>query len=68
MRDIAARVDITERAVQRIEHDLIAGDYISVTKEGRRNHYTPNLKAHLRHPIEAEATIRDLTTLRHPVR
>ena len=60
MRDIAQRVDITERAVQRIIHDLVAEGYLTVTKEGRRNHYEPNLDAHLRHPLEAGATIREL--------
>ncbi len=66
MRDIAERVDITERAVQRIVHDLVEAEYLTVRKEGRRNHYTPNLDANLRHPLEAGATILDLTTLRKP--
>ncbi len=60
MRDIAAKVDVTERAVQRIVHDLVDGGYLEVSKEGRCNHYEPNLDAHLRHPLEAGATIRDL--------
>ncbi|MCO4747303.1 MAG: MarR family transcriptional regulator [Proteobacteria bacterium] len=66
MRDVAARVNITERAVQRIIHDLVAEGYVDVHKEGRRNHYTPKLDAHLRHPLEAGATILDLTTLLNP--
>lgn len=66
MRDIAMRVEITERAVQRIVHDLVEEGYLAVVKEGRRNHYIPNLEAHLRHPLEAGATIEDLTTLRNP--
>lgn len=57
MRDIADRVNITERAVVRIIHDLVAEGYLSVTKEGRRNHYDPNLGATLRHPLEAGVTI-----------
>lgn len=57
MRDIAERVDITERAVQRIIHDLVEEGYVAVTKEGRRNHYEPNLQATLRHPLEAGVTI-----------
>jgi DNA-binding transcriptional regulator LsrR (DeoR family) len=60
MRDIAARVDITERAVQRIVHGLVVEGYLQVEKEGRRNHYTPDLDAHLRHPLEAGVTIRQL--------
>ncbi len=57
MRDIAGRVDITERAVQRIVHDLVTEGYLEVRKEGRRNHYEPHLEAHLRHPLEAGVTI-----------
>ena len=60
MRDVAQRVGITERAVQRIIHDLVEEGYLSVHKEGRRNHYEPNLDAHLRHPLEAGVTIRQL--------
>jgi DNA-binding MarR family transcriptional regulator len=40
MRDIAAAVDITERAAQRIVSDLIAAGYIDRTRKGRRNEYT----------------------------
>lgn len=60
MRDIASQVDITERAVQRILHDLVEEDYVKVTKAGRRNHYELRLDAHLRHPLEAGATIQNL--------
>lgn len=60
MRDIAERVDITERAVQRIVHDLVEEGYLAVSKEGRRNHYEPDLAAHLRHPLEAGVTIGEL--------
>jgi len=60
MRDIAQKVNVTERAVQRIVHDLVEGGYLEVSKEGRCNHYEPNLDAHLRHPLESGTTIRDL--------
>ena len=36
MREIAATIGITERAVQRIVDDLTTGGYILVTKDGRR--------------------------------
>jgi DNA-binding IclR family transcriptional regulator len=39
MRDIAATLDITERAAQRIVADLIAAGYIDRVREGRRNVY-----------------------------
>ena len=60
MRDIAERVNITERAVQRVVHDLVEEGYLVIHKEGRRNHYEPMLDAHLRHPLEAGITIGDI--------
>ena len=60
MRDIAEKVNITERAVQRLVHDLVEESYLTIHKEGRRNHYEPNLEAHLRHPLESGITIGDL--------
>ena len=60
MRDVAERVNVTERAVQRIVHDLVEEGYLSKVKEGRCNHYEANLDAHLRHPLEAGTSIRDL--------
>jgi predicted DNA-binding transcriptional regulator YafY len=39
LRDIAQRVGITERAVQRIIADLIEAGYLSKTRRGRRNVY-----------------------------
>ena len=60
MRDIAERVDIKERTVQKIIHDLLESGYLQVQKEGRRNHYVADLTAHLRHPLEAGTTIGQL--------
>jgi DNA-binding MarR family transcriptional regulator len=40
MRDIAADVDITERAAQRIVADLIEAGYLDRERVGRRNRYT----------------------------
>ena len=39
MRDIAATLDITERATQRIVGDLIEAGYVDRTRNGRRNEY-----------------------------
>jgi DNA-binding MarR family transcriptional regulator len=50
-RDIAEQVGITERAAQRILADLIADEYVSRTKVGRRNLYAVNPEGHLRHPV-----------------
>lgn len=60
MRDIAERVNITERAVQRIVHELEEDGYLTVTKCGRRNHYAPDLEAPLRHPLEAGVSVGQL--------
>jgi len=59
-RDIAERVGITERAAQRILSDLLADDYLSKTKVGRRNRYTVNRQGHLRHPVFQELEIAPL--------
>jgi MarR family len=56
-RDIAQQVGITERAAQRILADLIAEDYITRTKDGRRNHYKVNPGGHLRHPVFRDLSI-----------
>jgi DNA-binding Lrp family transcriptional regulator len=40
MREIAARLRITERAAQRIVSDLISAGYVDRVREGRRNTYT----------------------------
>ena len=60
MRDIAEQVQITERAVQGIIHNLVEEGYLVITKEGRRNHYEPQLQQHLRHPLESNITIGEL--------
>ncbi|MED5373744.1 MAG: winged helix-turn-helix domain-containing protein [Myxococcota bacterium] len=60
MRDIAERVGITERAVQRILHDLVEDGYVQVTKSGRRNHYSADLDQCLRHPLEEGVQVRHL--------
>lgn len=57
LRDVAARIGITERAAQRIVGDLEADGYLSHKKEGRRNHYNLHPDAHLRHPLEHEIEI-----------
>lgn len=40
MRDIAAHVEITERAAQRIVSDLVEAGYLDRERVGRRNRYT----------------------------
>ncbi len=63
MREVAVRVGITERAVQRIVADLVDGGFLEVEKDGRRNTYTVNKKLALRHPVEAHRSVGDLIGL-----
>lgn len=61
-RDIAARVGITERAVQRIVMELCDAGYVTKIREGRRNRYEVHLDLPLRHPVEGNSTARQLLT------
>lgn len=63
LRDVAARVGITERAVQGIVGDLETAGVIVRERRGRRNAYRLNLEAPLRHPLEAHRPIRALLAL-----
>lgn len=60
MRDVAQKVQITERAVQRIVHELEEADVLRVEREGRRKRYTINEDASLRHPLESHRTVGNL--------
>jgi len=60
MREIAAMIGITERAVQRIVDDLTSIGFIAVTKDGRRNRYTIQSHAELRHPLTSHRKVGDL--------
>lgn len=63
LRDVATRVGITERAVQRIVADLEAGRYIERERDGRRNRYKVHPELPLRHPVEAHRKIASLIAL-----
>jgi predicted ArsR family transcriptional regulator len=62
-RDIAHLVGITPGAVTRILADLEATGCITHERVGRRNRYHVNRGAHLRHPLESDATIGQLIQL-----
>ncbi|HEX6418114.1 MAG TPA: winged helix-turn-helix domain-containing protein [Acidimicrobiales bacterium] len=62
-RDIAERVGITERAAQAIVADLVEAGYVTRTRVGRRNHYTVNVDAPLRHPLEQEHSVGELLSM-----
>lgn len=63
LRDIAVRVGITERAAQKIVHDLADDGYVEVTRVGRRNQYRLLPGGRFRHPLEAEREVTDLLEL-----
>lgn len=63
LRDVASRVGITERAVQRIVADLHEAGYLEVHKEGRRNRYEVHFDKTLRHPVERHRSVRELIAL-----
>jgi hypothetical protein len=68
LRDVAAEVGITERAVQRIVADLEAGGYLTRHRTGRQNEYEIDHLKSLRHPIEAHQTVATLLALGEPRR
>ena len=63
LREVAARVGITERAVQRIVHELEEENFIRRDRVGRRNVYEVLHDQTLRHPIESHRSIGDLLDL-----
>ena len=63
LREVAVEVGITERAVQRIIHDLEDGGFIQRERIGRQNRYQILEGLPLRHPIEAHRKIGDLLKL-----
>jgi DNA-binding transcriptional ArsR family regulator len=63
MRDVAARVGITERAVQRIVAELEGAGYLVRERDGRRNRYEVCEHLPLRHPIERHRAVASLVDL-----
>ena len=63
LREVAIRVGITERAVQRIVQDLEEEGFVDRQKVGRKNTYEVRTEEPLRHPIEAHRKIGDLLEL-----
>ncbi len=63
LRQVASLVGITERAVQRIIHDLEEGGFIERKKVGRQNRYHVKREEPLRRPVESHRLIGDLLDL-----
>ena len=66
IRDIASRVRITERAVQRIVFDLEQGGYLKRERVGRQNRYRLEPGLHLRHPLEQHVEVGRLLAVLQP--
>lgn len=60
LREVAQKVGITERAVQKIVLELEEGGVLVRERVGRRNHYTIKEGLALRHPVEGHRHVRDL--------
>jgi len=63
LREVALRVGITERAVQKILADLEHEGLLTREREGRRNRYELHLDQPLRHPLEAHRSVRELVEM-----
>ena len=63
LRDVAAHIGITERAVQRIVADLVEAGFLERRRVGRRNRYEINRELAMRHPAQDGHEIGDLLDL-----
>jgi hypothetical protein len=63
LRDIAARLDITERSAYGIITDLTAARYISKRKDGRRNRYQIEAHQPLPEPASRERTVGEVLAM-----
>ena len=63
LREVAHRVGITERAVQRVVSNLEEGGYLSRSRVGRRNRYELHLDRPLRHSVESHHDVGVLLNL-----
>ena len=60
IRDVADRVGLTERAVQRIITELEEAGTIERQRIGRRNHYVIHREIPFRHPLESTHSVGEL--------
>jgi predicted DNA-binding transcriptional regulator len=63
LRDIAARLDITERSAYGIVTDLTRAGYIVKQKDGRRNRYQIQAHLPLPEPTSREHTLGEILAL-----
>ena len=63
LREVALRVGITERAVQRIVADMESAGLLVRERDGRRNIYRLETGAPLRHELESHITIGEILNI-----
>ena len=63
LRDVALRVGITERMVQKIVAELAEAGYLVVEKDGRCNRYQLQTDLRLRHPLQSRHAVGRLLEL-----
>ncbi len=63
LRDIADKVGITERAVQKIVLELEGAGALARRREGRRNNYSVDYSFPLRHELERRTMIGEVLDL-----
>ena len=57
MREMSDALGVTERRVGQVVRDLVTEGFLTVEKDGRRNSYSVNPKAHFRHPTLSHVTL-----------
>lgn len=60
LRDIAARIDITERTAHRIVAGLVESGYVTRTRVGRRNSYEVRSELPVKLSVERDVQLGDL--------
>jgi hypothetical protein len=60
LRDVALKLEITERTAAQIVSDLEQAGYLTKTRDGRRNQYEIHGELPLRHPQHGHRTVGDL--------
>ncbi len=63
VRNLAVRIGITERSVQRILNELVDSGVITRERDGRRNTYKIDYEYRLRHKLERTHSIGELLEL-----
>ena len=67
MRDIAAKVEITERATQRIVGELVEAGYLDRERVGRRNRYSIRTSLPVSLPADRDVNLNALLNVLVPV-